>query len=220
MREAGAEARLPALRNMALMEFKDYAAGVFGLAGVIVGAGLTTLKDVYLQARKDRKTLQYLAVQVGFALDDYVRGAVNVVCDDGLDDGQRDEQGCLQPTAQYPVIRPETFEVEWTSLPADLMHEVFDLPIRTKDAISAIGQVAEYGVGPPDYEDFFEERVIQFSSLGLHAATLADRIWDIAGLPSRRSAPGWDPIEELQARSARAKDRRVARESRRGKLAF
>jgi hypothetical protein len=201
------------------MEFNDYASGVFGLAGVIIGAGLTTLKDVYLQARKDRKALEYLAVQVSFALDDYVRGALEVVCDDGLDDGQRDDRGCLHPIAEYPELRPQALEVDWTSLPADMMHEVFDLPIRTKDAIGAIGQVGEHGVGPPDYEDYFEERVIQFASLGLQASDLADRIRSLAVLPGRRSMAGWNPVDELKTRSSIAKDRRVAREARLGRLA-
>ena len=201
------------------MEFNDYASGVFGLDGVIIGAGLTTLKDVYLQARKDRKALEYLAVQVSFALDDYVRGALEVVCDDGLDDGQRDDRGCLHPIAEYPELRPQALEVDWTSLPADMMHEVFDLPIRTKDAIGAIGQVGEHGVGPPDYEDYFEERVIQFASLGLQASDLADRIRSLAVLPGRRSMAGWNPVDELKTRSSIAKDRRVAREARLGRLA-
>lgn len=202
------------------MEFKDYASGVFGLGGVIVGAALTTLKDVYLQARKERKVLQYLGVQASFALDAYVHGALEVVCDDGLDDGQRDDRGFLQPIAEYPEIRPEKLDVEWTALPADLMHEIFDLPIRTKDAIGAIGQLAEYGIGPPDYEDYFEERVIQFASLGLHAADLADRIRSLAALPGRRVTSTWNPIEELRARSAKAMDRRLAREARQAKLAL
>jgi hypothetical protein len=201
------------------MEFKDYASGVFGLAGVIIGAGLTTLKDVYLQARKERKALEYLAVQVSFALDDYVHGALEVVFDDGLDDGQRDDRGCLQATVEYPELRPDKLELEWTSLPAEMMHEVFDLPIRTKDAIGAIGQVAEHGMGPPDYEDYFEERVIQFASLGLQASDLADRIRALAVLPGRRSTPSWNPVDELRTRSTKAKDRRLAREARLGRLA-
>ena len=172
------------------------APAIFGLLGVFVGAVLATLKELWFGYRNDGKNARYLAVQVVGQLDRYVFACSEVVTDNGLSQGQRDAQGFLVAQVQTPKFNPESFNVEWRSIPVDLMYEILDLPYKAEVAAHIIEGASENS-NPPDFDDFFEERQLQYSELGLQAAAIANRLRKLAKLPER-SVAHWDPIEWMK----------------------
>jgi hypothetical protein len=122
-------------------------------------------------------------------------------------DGEEDQDGCTQTTTSTPDFKPDGLSVEWTSLPATLLYRIFDLSARTADADAAIGAAAEHA-GPPDYEQIFVERQMQFSELGLVAAQLAAELRTLAKLPGRTENEHWDPVSEIK----RKRDKLIERE--------
>ena len=189
------------------MDAKDFIAPVSGFLGVLVGGLITVLKDVYLQWRKDRKALEYLAVMVVFALDKFVSEAATVVTDNGETDY---EDGCTYTVAALPHFKPEDIKVDWTALLPDMVYQIFNLSARTEYAHGAVASAGE-NAGPPDYEEVFEERQMQFSELGLAADELARDLRKLASLQDRTKNPHWDPVEEMRSRRAKLIERREAR---------
>ena|SRR5438105_541963 len=90
----------------------DVSQAFFGLTGVVVGALLTLLRDVWSDRRTRKRHARYLAIRVVCILDKYIENCAEVVLDDGLQEGQRDEQGCLQSQVRPPA--PPSFPKTWT----------------------------------------------------------------------------------------------------------
>ncbi|MBN9591923.1 MAG: hypothetical protein J0I02_06780, partial [Alphaproteobacteria bacterium] len=75
---------------------------VFGLLGVLIGALLTTGKDIWAYFIGRRSSARYVAIRVVCVLDKYVEECAEVVLDDGLSYGSRDERGYLAPQVDLP----------------------------------------------------------------------------------------------------------------------
>ena len=176
---------------------------IFGLIGVVVGSVLTTLKEFWFETRKRKKDAVFLATHVSTLLDRFVERCVDVARDDGLLDGQRDEQGCKSPQVEVPRFEPHIVQVEWKSLDAQLMYDVLDFPNRVIAVERSIQATTEYVAGPPDFEEFFEERRIQYSGLGIEAAQLALRLRREGGIVARPERH-WSPVDQLQGLQAGA----------------
>jgi hypothetical protein len=182
---------------------------VFGLIGVLLGSGLATLKDWWFSRRSDKRDARYLAVLVVGQLDRYAFACSEVVADDGLNRGQPDEQGFRRSQVKPPKFSPEVLAVEWRSIPVDLMYEILDLPYKAEVAAHIIEGASE-NADPPDFEDYFEERQLQYSSLGLQAAAIAARLRREAKLPGRTVAH-WDPITWMTDKKAKIEAIRAER---------
>jgi hypothetical protein len=185
---------------------------IFGLIGVVVGAFLTAIlalaRELWIQSRKDAKERECLAIQVSCQLERYVAGCVGVVADDGLYQGQTNEHGEREEQATPPKFEPELLKVEWKSLEVGMMYEILDFPLRAEEAKSYIDSVAEHAF-PPDHWEWFEERQYQYAKLGLHAASLAARLRDSAGIPARPATTGpWDPLAFMAERLAKIEIKR------------
>jgi len=181
----------------------------FGLLGVSLGTGLATLKEWWFNRRRDTRDATYLAVQVVGQLDRYVFACSEVVTDEGLCRGQQDENGYRCAQAKPPTFNPETLSVEWRSIPAHLMYEILDLPYKAEVAAHIVEGASE-NADPPDFDDFFEERQLQYANLGLLAAAIAARLRKYAELPER-SVTHWDPIAWMGERKAKIEATRRAR---------
>src|SRR5207249_1392682 len=81
----------------------DVSQAFFGLMGVVVGALLALLRDVWSDRRTRKRHARYLAIRVVCILDKYIENCAEVVLDNGLQEGQRDEQGCLQSQVRPPA---------------------------------------------------------------------------------------------------------------------
>ena len=142
-------------------------------------------------------------------MDRYVFRCSEVVTDDGLSQGQTDKNGYRVAQVKTPEFRPDTLSVEWRSIPVDLMYEILDLPYKAEVAAHIIDGASE-NADPPDFEDFFEERRLQYANLGLQAAAIADRLRKHANLPTR-SIAHWDPIVWLREQKAAIEAARATR---------
>lgn len=183
---------------------------VFGLIGVTLGAFLTGIKEWWFQSRKNQKDAGYLAIQLSCELERFAARCADVVGDDGLYHGQPDKDGCHSIQVEEPKFDPLSFNVEWKSLPIDLMDEILDLPYRAEIAEHAISNVFEYEASAPDYYEGFEERQFQYAALGIAASRLAMKLRKHANLPSR-VVGCWNPVSYMEERKSAIESLRTER---------
>lgn len=183
---------------------------IFGLLGVALGALLTVAREWWFLSRKTRKDAEYLSIQVSCELERYMAKCAEVVGDDGVCEGQTDENGYHSIQVQAPRFDPMSLDVEWKSLPADLMYEILDFPYRAEIANQAINFAFEYEAGPPEYWEGFEERQLQYATLGLAASQLAAKLRKHVDLPAR-SVGDWSPVRYMEEKKSTIESRRAKR---------
>lgn len=186
---------------------------VIGFVGVIVGALMTWLQAIWSERKKKEETRNYMAILIIFLLDRFIQGCVDVVSDGGIPD----RDGCLVPQVNTPNIDFESLKSDWEVFPNDLLYEILDLPNKIESANHSISSVVEHVAGPPDYEEFYEERQIQFSNLGIEAHKLAEKLREKSKLP-KRNYENWDPIEFLQNKYKESKSKQKKREEQQIKM--
>jgi hypothetical protein len=185
---------------------------IFGLVGVALGALLTVAREWWFQSRKNKKDAEYLSILVSCELERYAACCAEVVGDDGLCQGQPDENGYSSIQVEAPKFEPHSFSVEWKSLPAHLMYEVLDFPYKAELASKSISAMFEYAATPPDFSEGFEERQLQYACLGLAALELADKLRGYVGLPLRDIGE-WNPAEYMERHKADIESQRKKRAS-------
>lgn len=188
---------------------------IFGLIGVVLGAVLTVIKEWWFKHRTNQKESEYLAILVTFALERFAVECVHVVNDDGLFQGQYNSDGRCSFQVPTPNFNPHAIDVEWKSIPAELMYEIFHLVNELDAANHRISGIFENGAGPPDYEDCFEERQLSYANLGIEALKLADRLRAFCRLPKREPLE-WDPADAIITRKREVEASRTHRLKRQG----
>ena len=117
------------------------------------------------------------------------------------------------PPGKAPKFEPLAFGVEWKSLPANLMYEILDLPYKAEVANQCVSAAFEYAATPPNFEEGFEERQLQYATLGIAASQLTTKLRNYASLPTR-SVGEWDPVRYMEEQKATIGVRRAERASR------
>ena len=186
---------------------------IFSLVGVALGAILTVAREWWFQSRKNRKDAEYLSIQVSCELERYVVRCAKVVGDDGLCQGQPDEQGYHAIQVEVPKFDPMSLSVEWKSLPANLMYEILDFSYKAEIANQAISDEFEYVADPPEYSEGFEERQFQYATLGISASQLATKLRKHIGLPAR-SVGDWNPVRYMEEQKSSIESHRRKRAAR------
>lgn len=186
---------------------------IIGFLGVIVGAVMTATKDIWLEWRKKEQDAKFLAIRVVSAFDRFVRECTEVVGDDGLLCGQPDRDGLRKIRAPEPRFDVQDFDVNWKSIPSQLMYEILSFPDLVDAARHQVEGAFEYGDGPPDYQDGFEERQYQYADLGVKASDIADCLRDVYGAP-RVEHGDWDPVANLKEAKQRLEVSRAERQER------
>lgn len=186
---------------------------LIGTAGVVLGATLTFLREFWRDNRDQKKKSEYLAIRAVCILERFIDGCVSVA----LDDGERNEQHCLRTTTSRPGLDFEELDVEWQALPFDLMYEILNFPSDLEQASGKIDSVAEYVAFPPDYEEVFEERQFQYSSLGLKANDLTVRLRAKYGMP-KKVYEHWDPIARIEKVKRDIEATRLEREKKHAEI--
>ena len=169
---------------------------IYGLVGIFLGAMLAMAREFFADWIKRKKNAKYLAIRVSCILDKFIYDCVNVVQDDGLCCGQRNNDGCLEVQVKTPILEFDSLSLEWESLSSGLLYEVINFPNDIKHADSSINSVGEYVASPPDYEEYFEERQTKYAELGLRAFELSKKLHVKYSLPIREYQP-WNPLEIL-----------------------
>lgn len=179
---------------------------LIGIAGVVVGAVLALVRDLWSDHRSKKKKAEYIAVRVSFLLEKFFSGCIDVAGDDGELEG-RDSQNCVRLTTKVPEIDFLSLDIEWQSLPFDLMYEILNFPSLVDDANEKISAEFYYVSFPPDYDEGIEERRIQYSSLGLAAKSLSKKIRSKYRIPQKEYGE-WNPVEHLKSINERLVNRR------------
>ena len=190
---------------------------IYGLAGVALGFLLTFFKEWWRESRKNKKNIEYLCIKISCMLEKFTAGCVEVVSDNGLFEGQYDQDGCKNIQITPPAFEPESIEVEWKSLPTNLMYEILNLPINIEAANTKIRGAFEYAASPPDYDEGFEERQYQYAILGIKAYNLASKLRKFSNIPEREKGD-WDIIDYLQKDLEKTKKIRVMRSEQHEKM--
>lgn len=184
-----------------------------GFVGVIVGALMTWLQAIWSENKKRKETRNYIAILIIFILDRFIQGCVDVVSDSGFPD----KDGRLVPQFSTPNIDFESLKADWKVFPNDLIYEILDLPNKIETADHTISSVVEFVAGPPDYEEFYEARQIEYSNLGIIAHKIATKLRSQNNLPSR-DYENWDPIEFLKKKNQEIKQNRKKRQEQQEEL--
>ena len=180
---------------------------IIGLIGVFLGAALSITRELWLDYRSQKKKAEYLAILVACILDRYVDGCVSVVSDNGL----TNQDGITVTQVTTPDLDLNSIDVDWQSLPSDLMYEILSFPNLIEEANHKISSVAEYVASPPDFEEVYEERHYEYAILGIKAAQLAEKFRQTYSLPIR-DFNSWNPIEYMKQKKAEISSIRLERE--------
>jgi hypothetical protein len=184
---------------------------IIGLVGVLVGAFLTWFRDAWSHQRTRRGHARYLAIRVVCVLDSYIDDCARAVLDDGLRQGQRDEQGCLQPEAFLPPppVFPE--DLDWKSIDHDLMYRLLSFPSES-EKVNRVVNIAWNCSIPPDFEEGFEWQRSEYAKLGLEAFAITETLRKKYGIPARER-DDWDrPLAYLNKAKEQVETRRDRRQ--------
>ena len=176
---------------------------VSSFASILLTALVTTV-GTWIVTRyslsQDRATRQeeldrnatYLAVRVSNVIDPFVMACIDVV----NDSGRLNQEGVVEP--EHPTPRPDLpQDVEWKSIDPHLMDRILSLPNEISASEKSIAFVGDELSGPPDYDEWFEERQYEWAKLGLVALDLARDLRDRYKLP-QRDYSRYDPRVTLE----------------------
>jgi hypothetical protein len=178
---------------------------LFGLLGVVVGSLIPWIKEVWSERRLRSRHARYLAMRIVCTLDQYVDRCIEVVQDDGLCCGQRNQDGCLEPQVLLPAPPVYPDDVDWKCIDHELMYSLLALPNEAEEKNRYISFVSSEIAFPPDYEEAFEARQYEYSVLGLSALELAQRLRLTYKIPEKKGStwnPEWNPHEYLTGRKS------------------
>ncbi len=168
---------------------------IIGLLGVVIGSVIVIAKEWWFDHRKNKKDKEYLCIKISCKFDKFIHNSYDVVSDNGLFQGEYDSDGCRSPQVSLPKFEPELENVNWKSLPVDLMYKILDFPNEVESANYKINGVDEYESYPPDYKKVFEERQYQYALLGVKAFEIASTLRKEANITERIYA--WDIIGRM-----------------------
>lgn len=160
------------------------------LTGALIGGLLTFWRERSHERRQVVKEKSYLAAIVGRELDDVVDICVALSEDDGTDEDGAPAGGNGQywtPTVNPPKFDPLAIQVDWKSLPNDLMQELLCLPMRLRQVQRANSDAWDDNELPEYYSGFWA-RQRNYAQLGLEVLALAKRLRTEAKLPLREHA--------------------------------
>tara|TARA_R110002072_G_scaffold202127_1_gene359939 strand:+ start:1399 stop:1953 length:555 start_codon:yes stop_codon:yes gene_type:complete len=166
-----------------------------GLAGVVVGASITGIKDWILEAARKKAHARYVAIRVVCLFDEFVEDTVEVAYDGGT--ANPHDQGCYEPNVKIPSSPHFPDHWEWKSLPPELMYEILSFPNEVKAADQEISLVGEHSAGPPYYEEWFEERQFRYAKLGKKAHAITIQLRKKYDIP-KREIGNWKPEKKLE----------------------
>jgi hypothetical protein len=187
-----------------------------GLIGVILGALLNVTWMVWSDWRARGRNARYLAIRAVCILDKYIEDCAEVVTDDGLCEGMRNKEGCLEAQVSSPPPPAFPEDLDWKSVEHALMYRLLSLPSEAEAADRKIRNASRFSY-PPDYDEFFEERQDQYAKLGLAAFALTQEIRKKYSIQPQELGE-WNPTEYLTEAKERIEKERQNRGQRLAEL--
>jgi hypothetical protein len=167
---------------------------VFGLVGVLIGAAISWGQAYWFSRRDAERAAQYLAVRIVCIFDKFLEDCVSVVKDKGMP-GQ---DGTYEPQEKAPDMPSFPNDIDWKCIDHNLMYEILSFPSDIEAGDNTISFIANEVASPPDYDEFFEERAIQYVRFGLRAHKLASELREKYDIPPKKY-DGWNPVKELNS---------------------
>ena len=154
--------------------------------GVFIGG----TKDIVLDWWKRRRLVKYQAMLIATILDQFIAECIDLIDDPKFEDEKRVVHGTVpNPKIEWPP------EIDWPSIPSELMYRCLLLPARAKAVVESAAFVADNISGPPDYSEYFEELEQGFSEVGIQAVHILNRLKESYGVHSRDDRYTSDPQE-------------------------
>lgn len=189
---------------------------IFGLLGIVLGSALSAIfaivREIYAESRSKKKEAEFLAIRMICIFESFMEGCASVVGDDGLYHGQTEADGHSRIQVTAPQLDVQLSDVNWKSLPPELMYEILYFPNLIKDAESFIDSTFEHVASPPDYGEGFEERQYQYSKLGIMASELTTKLREKYKIPKKHIS-SWDIIEYMNSERDKITQLRLKREA-------
>jgi len=190
-----------------------------GLTGVWWGGKQAAGREIAKEQARMQKEAIYLAILVSAHLDRFAAGCVPLAYDDGTTEGRPTNEPYYEATTTAPTFEPLALEVDWKSLPADLMYEILNLPYRAEELAGDIAQTYDYG-DAPEYTEYFWSRQEGYAKLGLEVSDLARRLRQHVDLPQPTAQNGARRDEVLrEQRDNIAEERRAFAERHAARMA-
>lgn len=177
------------------------------VAGIVLFL-LNWLRE-YLTARwKRHSEAEVLAFSLATQLDRLISDCTDVVDDPLTSDP---ETGYAEATVRSPsLVFAET--LPWAVFDKRLQYRIRSLPNKIDAAIRSCSNIGEYGDGPPDYDDYFEERQLRFCWIGLEACLLTEELAAKFGVEILDRGE-WEPEENFKSTISKIDERRKVRKA-------
>ena len=151
--------------------------GLFSLVGVIVGACLTLIMEIYKDKRNRKRDTNYLVVRVICTFDQFFDGCASVVFDNCVD--SCGESGI---TVSLPKLDLDSLDVNWSSIELTEMCEIFSFPSLVKTADETLKNTGEHAF---DFDEYFQERQYQYSIIALKVDSLTTKLRKAYKMPPK-----------------------------------
>lgn len=153
---------------------------IYTLIGVVIGAAIPFLRDVYFHSFQREKDAEYLAVRVICELDTFVNICLNVIYDDGREMGRGEFTSGGEEHFPPKYTPPKTLDfppnLDWKSIDANLMYRILALPNKLTYTYKYIKFASEISFAP-DYEELYWARYMGYADLGLEAISIIEALW-------------------------------------------
>ena len=170
---------------------------IFGLLGVLIGAGVTWFQAYWTNRTERDRSARYLAIRVVCVLDKFVEDCLAVVMDDGLICGQLPKDGLPFPQVPSPGAPFYPDDVDWGSIDHDLMYKILSLPSDVEASDRRLEFTWDDVQNTPDVDVFFNERAFWYACSGMRASKLAQKLSKEYDIPTKTYV-NWNPAAELE----------------------
>ncbi|MEY9198428.1 hypothetical protein ABIA16_003544 [Sinorhizobium fredii] len=162
------------------------------VAGIILFL-LNWLREFLTAKWKRHSEAEVLAFSLATQLDRLISDCSDVVNDPLTEDR---ETGITEATVATPSISFAD-DLPWTVFDKRLQYRIRALPNKIGAAVRSCSNIGEYGEGPPFYNDYFEERELRFSWIGLESCLLTQELSDKYGVEMLDRGE-WEPEEDFK----------------------
>ncbi|MEQ2355467.1 hypothetical protein [Pseudoalteromonas piscicida] len=154
------------------------------IIGSCLGFSFAILKDWINERGRLKSEQYYLAIIVTAYLENFLSKCTEVV----WDNGKVDAEGCRRVTAEQPELSLIDLDVNWKSLDKKLLYDLLMIPEKVHDAKLKVSEAIEYAYNPPDFDEIFDERKLQYSKVGLLVCSLIERLRNTCNLPEKEAS--------------------------------
>lgn len=169
------------------------------LGGVVIGSSLNAIYTSIAHWRKQAREKEFLAISVIPHLDRIAYQCRLIARDDGTIEGRPSSGNVLhEATVGLPKFEPQSLNVDWKSIAAELAFKVLQLPYLL-DMLQVDVEAHYSNDDYPKFGGYFFARQKSYIDFGLEVTALAKSLRESAGLPMDRHATQTeDTLKELK----------------------